>query len=87
MKLQPHFLFNTLNSISFLAVEKDVDGVVTMVERLAALLRSSMQVAGSQLVAVGEELALAISTWPSRRSGSPTACTSPGGSPQARRTR
>jgi two-component system LytT family sensor kinase len=59
MKLQPHFLFNTLNSISFLAVEKDVGGVVAMVERLAALLRSSIQVAGSQLVAVREELALA----------------------------
>jgi two-component system, LytTR family, sensor kinase len=59
MKLQPHFLFNTLNSISFLAVEKDVDGVVSMVDRLAALLRSSMQVAGSQLVSVREELALA----------------------------
>ena len=59
MKLQPHFLFNTLNSISFLAVEKDVDGVVTMVERLGGLLRSSMQVSGSQLVTVGEELALA----------------------------
>jgi two-component system LytT family sensor kinase len=59
MKLQPHFLFNTLNSISFLAVEKDVDGVVSMVERLAVLLRSSLQVAGSQLVDVREELALA----------------------------
>ena len=59
MKLQPHFLFNTLNSISFLAVEKDVDGVVTMVERLGGLLRSSMQVTGSQLVTVREELALA----------------------------
>jgi two-component system, LytTR family, sensor kinase len=58
MKLQPHFLFNTLNSISFLAVEKDVDGVVTMVERLGGLLRASMQVTGSQLVTVGEELAL-----------------------------
>jgi signal transduction histidine kinase len=59
MKLQPHFLFNTLNSISFLAVERDIGGVVAMVERLAALLRSSIQVAGSQLVAVREELALA----------------------------
>jgi two-component system, LytTR family, sensor kinase len=58
MKLQPHFLFNTLNSISFLAVEKDTDGVVTMVERLGGLLRASMQVTGSQLVSVGEELAL-----------------------------
>ncbi len=59
MKLHPHFLFNTLNSISFLAVEKDVSGVVTMVDRLAALLRSSLDVAGSQLVTVREELALA----------------------------
>jgi signal transduction histidine kinase len=59
MKLQPHFLFNTLNSISFLAVEKDVAGVVEMVDRLAVLLRSSMAVTGSQLVTVREELALA----------------------------
>jgi len=59
MKLQPHFLFNTLNSISFLAVEKDVAGVVSMVERLATLLRSSMQVSASHLVPVREELALA----------------------------
>ena len=58
MKLQPHFLFNTLNSISFLAVEKDVEGVVTMVERLGDLLRSSMQSGGSHLVTVGEELGL-----------------------------
>lgn len=59
MKLQPHFLFNTLNSISFLAVEKDVKGVVSMVERLGDLLRSSMQVTGRQLVTVREEVALA----------------------------
>ena len=59
MKLQPHFLFNTLNSISFLAVEKDVAGVVSMVERLGELLRSSTQVTGRQLVTVREELALA----------------------------
>jgi hypothetical protein len=59
MKLQPHFLFNTLNSISFLAVEKDVKGVVSMVERLGDLLRSSMRVTGRQLVTVREEVALA----------------------------
>ncbi len=58
MKLQPHFLFNTLNSISFLAVERDTEGVVTMVERLGRLLRSSMQSTGSHLVTVGRELAL-----------------------------
>jgi two-component system LytT family sensor kinase len=59
MKLQPHFLFNTLNSISFLAVEKDAKGVVSMVERLGELLRSSTRVTGRQLVTVREELALA----------------------------
>jgi two-component system, LytTR family, sensor kinase len=59
MKLQPHFLFNTLNSISFLAVERDIEGVVAMVERLGGLLRSSMHVTGRQLVTVREEVALA----------------------------
>jgi len=58
MKLQPHFLFNTLNSISFLAVDKDAEAVVTMVERLGGLLRSSMQSGGRQFVTVGEELLL-----------------------------
>jgi two-component system, LytTR family, sensor kinase len=57
MKLQPHFLFNTLNSIRFLALEKDGAAVVTMVERLARLLRASMT-GGSQLVTLSEELAL-----------------------------
>jgi two-component system LytT family sensor kinase len=57
MKLQPHFLFNTLNSIRFLALEKDNTAVVTTVERLASLLRASMT-SGSQLVPLEEELAL-----------------------------
>jgi len=57
MKLQPHFLFNTLNSIAFLALERNGAAVVTMVERLANLLRASMQ-AGAQLVPLEEEMAL-----------------------------
>jgi two-component sensor histidine kinase len=57
MKLQPHFLFNTLNSIGFLALEKNGAAVVMMVERLANLLRASMQT-GSQLVPLEEEMAL-----------------------------
>ena len=57
MKLQPHFLFNTLNSIRFLALEKDSEAVVTMVERLANLMRASMS-GGRHLVALEEELAL-----------------------------
>ncbi len=58
MKLQPHFLFNALNSIGFLAVEKDAEGMVTIVERLGRLLWASMQSGGSQLITVREELAL-----------------------------
>jgi two-component system, LytTR family, sensor kinase len=58
MKLQPHFLFNTLNSISFLAVEHDVAGIQTMVERLGRLLRASMTVTGHQMVSLAEELEL-----------------------------
>ncbi len=58
MKLQPHFLFNTLNSISFLAVERDTDGLVAMVERLGGLLRSSIQSGGAHQVTVRQELSL-----------------------------
>ena len=58
MKLQPHFLFNTLNSIAFLAVEKDAGAIETMVERLGRLLRASMQTGGGQVVPLSEELSL-----------------------------
>ncbi len=58
MKLQPHFLFNTLNSISFLAIERDTASVVAMVERLGNLLRASIASNGRQLVPLDEELAL-----------------------------
>jgi two-component system, LytTR family, sensor kinase len=58
MKLQPHFLFNTLNSIAFLAIERDTQAVVTMVERLATLIRASMTPGGRQVVPLDEELAL-----------------------------
>ncbi len=58
MKLQPHFLFNTLNSISFLALEGDTPAVGLMVERLASLLRASTSSNGQQWVTLAEELAL-----------------------------
>jgi two-component system LytT family sensor kinase len=58
MKLQPHFLFNTLNSISFMALEHDTAAVTMMVERLGNLLRASMQSDGHQLISLAEELAL-----------------------------
>ena len=58
MKLQPHFLFNTLNAISCLAGEGDTDAVMRVVERLGNLLRLSMDSGGRQMVTLDEELAL-----------------------------
>lgn len=58
MKLQPHFLFNTLNSIAFLALEKDAGAIETMVERLGRLLRASTETGGRQVVPLSEELSL-----------------------------
>jgi len=58
MKLQPHFLFNTLNSINFMALEHDTTAITTMVERLGNLLRASMQSDGSHFITLKEELAL-----------------------------
>jgi two-component system LytT family sensor kinase len=57
-KLQPHFLFNTLNAMSCLADEGDTEAVMHMVERLGNLLRLSMENGGRQLVTLDEELAL-----------------------------
>jgi len=58
MKLQPHFLFNTLNSVSFLALEKDTAAIATKVERLGNLLGASMSSNGRQEVPLKEELEL-----------------------------
>jgi signal transduction histidine kinase len=58
MKMQPHFLFNTLNAMASLARTSDTDGVVRVVERLGTLLRLSMETGGRQLVTLEEELAL-----------------------------
>jgi two-component system, LytTR family, sensor histidine kinase AlgZ len=54
-RVQPHFLFNTLNSIASL-VHDDPDGAERMTGQLAALLRSSLDATGSPLVSVDEEL-------------------------------
>ena len=56
MKLQPHFLFNTLNAIGALAGQDDTDGVVQMVDHLGTLLRLSMETGGRQLVALDEDM-------------------------------
>jgi LytS/YehU family sensor histidine kinase len=54
-RVQPHFLFNTLNSIASL-VHVDPDGAERMTTQLAALLRSSLENTNAPLVTVDEEL-------------------------------
>jgi two-component system, LytTR family, sensor kinase len=54
-QLQPHFLFNTLNTISAL-MHRDVEAADAMIARLSDLLRISLQMVGVQEVTLKEEL-------------------------------
>ncbi|HUQ83286.1 MAG TPA: histidine kinase [Gemmatimonadaceae bacterium] len=55
-QLNPHFLFNSLNSVAVLARRGKVTEVEHMVTRLADLLRHSLESARTQLVTLGVEL-------------------------------
>src|SRR5262245_54597220 len=55
MQLHPHFLFNTLHSISVLMSE-DVSAARRMLARLGDLLRTSLERNGDQEVSLREEL-------------------------------
>jgi sensor histidine kinase YesM len=54
-RVQPHFLFNTLNSIAAL-IPRDPEGAERMTGQLASLMRSSLDSAGSPLVPLEQEL-------------------------------
>jgi two-component system sensor histidine kinase AlgZ len=54
-RLQPHFLFNTLNSISAL-IREDPRTAERTVERLAALLRDSLEMNRARLVPLSREM-------------------------------
>jgi sensor histidine kinase YesM len=54
-QLQPHFLFNTLNSISALMLT-DVKAADRMITRLGDLLRVSLETAGTQMTTLSREL-------------------------------
>jgi two-component system, LytTR family, sensor histidine kinase AlgZ len=56
-RVQPHFLFNTLNSIAAL-IPEDAEAAERMVERVAALMRSSLQHDGPSTASLGDELRL-----------------------------
>lgn len=56
-RLQPHFLFNTLNSISAL-VHEDPDRADAMIQQLSRLLRYSLDVHNERLVPLARELSI-----------------------------
>jgi two-component sensor histidine kinase len=58
-RLQPHFLFNTLNSISSLVRQQRNDDAIQTIGVLSELLRASLQQEDVALIALREELELA----------------------------
>lgn len=57
MELNPHFLFNTLNTVSALARRGDGDYAVQMLARLSDLLRHTLDSDGDNEVTLDEEIA------------------------------
>ena len=55
-RMNPHFLFNTLNSISTLALKGDNDATVEMLSRLSELLRVSLDERCPHEVSLSREL-------------------------------
>jgi sensor histidine kinase YesM len=55
-QIEPHFLFNTLNSIAGLVREKRNDAAVTMIVELSDFLRRVLEGSNRQQVPLGEEL-------------------------------
>jgi two-component system LytT family sensor kinase len=55
MQLNPHFLFNTLNSISSL-MRTDVEAADTMLEQLGSLLRITLQRGEAQFIPLRDEM-------------------------------
>jgi two-component system, LytTR family, sensor kinase len=57
LQLQPHFLFNALNTISSM-MHEDVDRADGMLAQLSDLLRDTLRAVHAQEITLGEELAL-----------------------------
>ena len=57
-QVNPHFLFNTLNSLSTLVLRGSKSEAETMIINLSSFLRSSLAVDPEQLVSLDEEIAL-----------------------------
>ena len=57
-QVNPHFLFNTLNSLSTLVLKGSKSEAETMIMNLSSFLRSSLAIDPEQLVSLDEEIAL-----------------------------
>src|SRR5215217_4649695 len=57
-QLNPHFLFNTLNTITVLVRDNDRQGAVSIIEHLSELLRGTLTRHRANEVTLGEELDL-----------------------------
>jgi two-component system, LytTR family, sensor kinase len=56
-QLQPHFLFNTLNTIGTLILEQNSEGALQMISRLGNLLRGTLNTPELHLIPLADELA------------------------------
>ncbi len=56
LEIQPHFLFNTLNSIAALVRRQENDKALEMLIKLSDLLRSTLEHSGGPLVTLRDEL-------------------------------
>jgi len=57
-QVNPHFLFNTLNTIAVFARDNDRQGVVRIIEKLSEVLRTTLSTHRADEVPLGEELEL-----------------------------
>jgi LytS/YehU family sensor histidine kinase len=55
MQINPHFLFNTMNSISSL-MQTDIAAADDMLEQLSSMLRISLERGSKQMISLGEEI-------------------------------
>jgi len=58
LEIQPHFLFNTLNSIAALIRAKNNSGALSMLVGLSEMMRTTLDRSPHQLTPLGQELAL-----------------------------
>ena len=57
-QLDPHFLFNTLNTVSGLMLDGDIAGADHMVEALASFMRTTLSLDASEDITLAEEMEL-----------------------------